>query len=66
MDITIIVAIACLIVGGAVGYMIFRYVINGKYKEMVSAAEKEAERIIEAAKEEAESKKKIEKVIEFC
>ena len=44
MDITIIVAIACLIVGGAVGYMIFRYVINGKYKEMVSAAEKEAEK----------------------
>ena len=30
MDIIIIVAIACLIVGGAVGYMIFRYVINGK------------------------------------
>ena len=51
MDITIIVAIACLIVGGAVGYMIFRYVINGKYKEMVSAAEKEAEKNAEVLKE---------------
>jgi len=45
--ITIIVAAVALIVGGLVGYSIFRYWLKGKYKEMVATAEKEAEVIKE-------------------
>ena len=40
---TLIAALVALIVGGIVGYSIFRYVIKGKYNEMVEAANKEAE-----------------------
>jgi ribonuclease Y len=43
MVLIIIIAAAALLVGGICGYLIFRYVIKGKYNEMVSAAEKEAE-----------------------
>ena len=43
----VIVAVAALIVGGICGYMIFRYVLKGKYNEMVEAAGKEAEVIKE-------------------
>ena len=43
MILLIIIAVAALVVGGVCGYVIFRYVATGKYKEMVEAAEKEAE-----------------------
>ncbi len=43
MILIIIIAVAALVVGGVCGYVIFRYVATGKYKEMVEAAEKEAE-----------------------
>jgi ribonuclease Y len=36
-----------LIVGGAVGYFIFRYIIKGKYNELMEAAKKDAEVIKE-------------------
>ena len=39
----IVTAAVALIVGGVCGYVIFRYVIKGKYNEMVAAADKEAE-----------------------
>lgn len=42
MIFTIIIAVAALLIGGAGGYFIFRYVIKGKYNEMIAAAEKEA------------------------
>jgi len=38
-----ITAVIALIVGGAVGFALFRYIIKGKYNEMVAAAQKEAE-----------------------
>lgn len=38
-----IIAVAALIIGGLAGYMIFRYVIKGKYREMIAAAEQAAE-----------------------
>ena len=38
-----IIAIAGLVVGCVIGYLIFRYVITGKYNEMISNAEKAAE-----------------------
>ena len=43
----VIVAVAALVVGGLCGYMIFRYVLKGKFNEMVEVAEKEAEVIKE-------------------
>ncbi len=43
MIVTIIAALVALIIGGAAGYFIFRYVIKGKYNEMIDAANKEAE-----------------------
>ena len=45
--VTIIIAVVCLIVGGVAGYMMFLYVIKGKYNEMLSTAQKEAEVIKE-------------------
>lgn len=39
----IIAAFVALILGGAAGFFIFRYVIKGKYNEMIEAANKEAE-----------------------
>ena len=39
----IISVVAGLVIGGAVGYSIFRYVIKGKYNQMMDAANKEAE-----------------------
>ena len=43
MIVTIIAAVVALIVGGVAGFFIFRYVIKGKYNEMIEAANKEAE-----------------------
>ena len=43
MVITLIIVAVALVVGVLAGYMIFRYVIKGKYNEMVAAASKEAE-----------------------
>ena len=40
---TLIVAVVALIIGGLGGYLIFRYGLTGKYKQMMSTAEKEAE-----------------------
>ena len=39
----IIAALVALILGGAAGFFIFRYVIKGKYNELIEAANKEAE-----------------------
>jgi len=47
MVLTFIFAVAALILGGLCGYFIFRYVLKGKYNEMVAAADKEAEVIKE-------------------
>ena len=47
MVLTLIIAVAALILGGLCGYFIFRYVLKGKYNEMVAAADKEAEVIKE-------------------
>ena len=41
--VTIIAALVALVLGGIVGDVIFRYVIKGKYNEMIDAASKEAE-----------------------
>ena len=43
MILNIVIAVVALVLGGVAGYFIFRYVVTGKYNEMVSAAEKEAD-----------------------
>ncbi|MCD8282018.1 MAG: ribonuclease Y [Prevotella sp.] len=43
MNSIIIIGIVAFIIGGAVGYVIFRYVIKGIYEKMLAEAEKEAE-----------------------
>ena len=45
--VTIIIAIVALLAGCAIGYAIFRYVIKGKYNDLIEAASKEAEVIQE-------------------
>lgn len=45
--VTIIIAIVALLAGCAIGYAIFRYVIKGKYNDLIEAANKEAEVIKE-------------------
>ena len=52
----IISVVAGLVIGGAVGYSIFRYVIKGKYNQMMDAANKEAE--VEKKKKLLEVKEK--------
>lgn len=43
MVVTIIATLVALVLGGSLGFFIFRYVITGKYNEMIAAANKEAE-----------------------
>ena len=43
MVVTIIATLVALVLGGALGFFIFRYVITGKYNEMIAAVNKEAE-----------------------
>ena len=57
MDITsIVVAIGCLILGGVIGFTLFRYIVKQKYNQVITEAQLEAERIKE--KRELEMKEK--------
>ena len=38
-----IAVVVALLVGGIVGYVLFRYVVTGKYHQMIASAEKEAD-----------------------
>lgn len=70
MDLTIIIAAAiALILGGFCGYMIFRYIVKGKYNEMVAAAEKEAEvmkekKLLEVKEKFLNKKSELEKEVQ--
>ena len=66
---TLIAALVALIVGGIVGYSIFRYVIKGKYNEMVAAASKEAEvvkekKLLEVKEKFLNKKSELEKEVQ--
>ncbi len=52
----IIAVVVALAVGGVAGYALFRYVMTGKYKQLMEAAQKEAEVIKEKKELEAEKK----------
>lgn len=43
MTVTIVVSIVCFIVGGILGYILFRYVLKSKYNSSIKEAEIEAE-----------------------
>ena len=43
MTVPIIIAAVALIIGGCAGYLIFRYVVKGKYNAVMEAANKDAE-----------------------
>ena len=65
----IITAAVGLILGGAVGFFIFRFIIKGKYNEMVSAAEKEAEvlkkkKLLEVKEKFLNEKSELEKEVQ--
>lgn len=64
-----IVAAISLIVGGFVGFGVFRYVLTGKYKRMLEAAEKEAEvmkekKLLEVKEKFLNKKSELEKEVQ--
>lgn len=64
-----IIAVAALIIGALVGYLIFRYIITGKYKEMIDAAEKEAnvlkeKKLLEVKEKFINKKSELEKEVQ--
>ncbi len=66
---TLIAALVALIVGGIVGYSIFRYVFKGKYNVMVEAANKEAEvvkekKLLEVKEKFLNKKSELEKEVQ--
>ena len=65
----VIIAIAALIIGALIGYLIFRYIITGKYKEMIDAAEKEAnvlkeKKLLEVKEKFINKKSELEKEVQ--
>jgi ribonuclease Y len=65
----IIAVIVALVVGGAGGFFIFRYVITGKYNEMIKAANKEADvvkekKLLEVKEQFLNKKSELEKVVQ--
>ena len=69
MVLTIIISVAALILGGIGGYLVFRYVLKGKYNEMVEAAEKEADvmkekKLLEVKEKFLNKKSELEKEVQ--
>lgn len=69
MVIALIIVAVALVVGVLAGYMIFRYVIKGKYNEMVAAASKEAEvvkekKLLEVKEKFLNKKSELEKEVQ--
>lgn len=66
----VIVAIVALVAGGLGGYAIFRYVVKGKYNEMVAAADKEAQvvkekKLLEVKEKFLNEKSELEKEVQL-
>ena len=69
MLLTIIISVAALILGGIGGYLVFRYVLKGKYNEMVEAAKKEADvmkekKLLEVKEKFLNKKSELEKEVQ--
>ena len=66
---TVIISVVALIVGGIAGYLIFRYILKGKYNEMIAAADKEAEvvkekKLLEVKEKFLNKKSELEKEVQ--
>ena len=69
MLLTIIISVAALILGGIGGYLVFRYVLTGKYHEMVEAANTEADvmkekKLLEVKEKFLNKKSELEKEVQ--
>ena len=69
VTLTLIIAAGALIVGGLAGYLIFRYVVKGKYNVMIDAAAKEAEvvkekKLLEVKEKFLNKKSELEKEVQ--
>ncbi len=69
MILTIIIAVAALVVGGLGGYLVFRYILKGKYNEMIDAAAKEADvmkekKLLEVKEKFLNKKSELEKEVQ--
>ena len=69
VTLTLIMAAGALIVGGLAGYLIFRYVVKGKYNAMIDAAAKEAEvvkekKLLEVKEKFLNKKSELEKEVQ--
>ena len=69
MLLTIIISAAALILGGIGGYLVFRYVLKGKYNEMLEAAKKEADvmkekKLLEVKEKFLNKKSELEKEVQ--
>ena len=67
--VTIIIACVALLAGCAIGYAVFRYVIKGKYNEMIEAANKEADvvkekKLLEGKEKFLNKKSELEKEVQ--
>ena len=67
---TIIIAAVSFIVGGLAGYAVFRYVIKGKYNEMIDVATKEADvvkekKLLEVKEKFLNKKSELEKEVQL-
>ena len=65
----IIAVIVALVVGGAGGFFIFRYIVTGKYNEMIQAANKEADvvkekKLLEVKEQFLNKKSELEKAVQ--
>ncbi len=66
---TIIAAVVALILGGALGFFIFRYVLTGKYNEMMETARKDADvvkekKLLEVKEKFLNKKSELEKEVQ--
>ena len=67
--ITLLIAAGALVLGGVGGYLVFCYVIKGKYNEMIDAAEKEAtvikeKKLLEVKEKFLNKKSELEKEVQ--
>ena len=67
----IIAVAAALITGGIVGYVVFRYIINGKYNQLMEAAKRDADvikekKLLEVKEKLLNKKSELEKEVQQC
>ncbi|MBP3512129.1 MAG: ribonuclease Y [Prevotella sp.] len=69
MVLTIIIAVVALVIGGVCGYLVFRYILKGKYNEMMTLAEKDADvmkekKLLEVKEKFLNKKSELEKEVQ--